>query len=307
MEITEVYPKIFRMCMPLPLDLSDVNIYLIAGEVPTLIDGGIKTPFFYEAIQALMKRAGVRHLARILLTHWHSDHSGTAAALAEDGTEIFISAIDYQEWMIFSLEDSFTTLHECRLKEWGVPEEKLQAINNNHCEFQTLTTFPSKVSFIHPGDCMQVGDYRAQAIFTPGHTEGHLTFWLEQEKLIFSGDLLLPEQISFPGTWLEGKTHVSGLPAFINSIKTLESLGAQRYFPAHGAPDVDPLVRCRIVLDQINNQITKHIPAKDIYTGASRLCNGNNGWGFLFYHLYFVFGWETVQKGLRGVVLQNEV
>lgn len=43
-EITEIYPKIFRLSLTLSLDLKDVNIYLIAGEVPTLIDTGLKDP-----------------------------------------------------------------------------------------------------------------------------------------------------------------------------------------------------------------------------------------------------------------------
>ena len=299
LEITEIYPKIFRMNLPLPLDVKDVNIYLITGEVPTLIDVGIKTPFFFEAIKALMKKAGVQHIARILLTHWHVDHAGLAADLAEEGTEIFTSPIDYQEWFTFAKNDSFSTLHEWMIQDWGVPEEKLRAMYDNHSQFQTLFSFPSKVSLIQPGDFVQAGDYRLQVISTPGHTAGHISYWLEQEKLIFTGDILLPDQIAFPGTWLEGKTRVSGLLFAISSLKRLESLSGQRYFPAHGAPENDPSARCRVVLDQIRNQVARHIPAEDIYTGASRLCNRKYGSYFLYYHLHHVFGCEAVQKQLK--------
>lgn len=299
LEITEIYPKIFRLKLPLSLDVTDVNIYLIAGEVPTLIDVGIKNPFFFEAIKALMKKAGVQHIARILLTHWHVDHSGNAADLAEEGAEIFTGAIDYEEWFAFSKQDSFATLHEWMTEEWGVPEEKVRAMYDNYCLFQTLYTFPSQVSLIQPGDLVQAGDYQLQALSTPGHTEGHLSYWLNQEKLIFTGDSLLPEQIAFPGVWLEGKSRVSGLPAYINSIKKLESLNGQRYFPAHGAPDNDPTARCRVVLDQLRSQIARHVPAEDVYTGASRLGNKKYNSGLLFYHLHHVFGCEVVQQQLK--------
>ncbi|KUO74841.1 MAG: hypothetical protein APF81_20570 [Desulfosporosinus sp. BRH_c37] len=300
LEINEIYPKIFRINLPLPLDVTDVNIYLIAGEVPTLIDAGIKTPLFFEAIKALMKKAGVQQIARILLTHWHVDHSGNTALLAKEGAEIFTSAIDYEEWLAFSKQDSFDTMHEWMTEEWGVPKEKVLTMYDNHCQFQTLFSFPSQVSLIQPDDFVQAGDYRVQVISTPGHTRGHLSYWLEQEKLIFTGDILLPDQIAFPGAWLEGKTRVSGLPAYIRSLKKLESLNGQRYFPAHGAPENDPSARCRVVLDQIRNQIARHVPAEDVYTGASLLGNKKYSSGYLYYRLHHVFGCETVQKQLKN-------
>lgn len=301
LEITEIYPKIFRMNLPLPLDVTDVNIYLITGEVPTLIDVGIKTPFFLEAIKALMKKAGVQHITRILLTHWHVDHAGIAAVFAEEGTEIFTSAIDYEEWLTFSEKDSFAPLHGWMIQEWGVPEEKLLGMYENHCLFQSLSTLPSKVSLIQQGDLVQAGDYFVKVISTPGHTAGHISYWLEQEKLIFTGDILLPDQIAFPGTWVEGKTHVSGLPISISSLKKLQSLGGLRYFPAHGTPENDPSARCRVVLNQIKNQVARHVPAVDVYSGASLLCNRKHAPDLLYYYLHHVFGCEAVQKQFKNV------
>ena len=293
--ITEIYPKIFRLGLTLSLELKDVNIYLIAGEVPTLIDTGLKNPFVIEAIKALMKKAGVRHIDQILLTHSHIDHSGNAATLAVGGTEIFTSTIDYEEWLVSSKEDNFTHLFEWMMLEWDVPMKKLREMyDNSSYQFKTRTIIPSRVSFLQPDDVIQAGDYRVQAIFTPGHTRGHFSYWLEQEKLIFSGDVLLPDQIPVPGAWLEGKTHVSGLPDYLNSIRTLESLKGQLYFPAHGAPQNDPSIRCRAVLDQIMSNVEKHIPAEDVYKGASRY--GKRSSKYLFYYLHHVFGWETVQE-----------
>lgn len=299
LEITEIYPKVFHMNLPLPLDVKDINIYLITGEIPTLIDVGIKTPFFFEAIKALMKKAGVQHIAQILLTHWHVDHAGIAAMLAEEGAEIFTSAIDYDEWFTFSREDSFSILHKWMIQEWSVPEDKVQKMYKNYSQFQSFYSFPSKVSLIQPGDLVQAGDYHLQVISTPGHTAGHISYWLEQEKVIFSGDVLLPDQIAFPGTWLDGKTRLSGLPSYISSLKKLESLGGLRYFPAHGVPEYDPSARCRSVLNHIRNQVARHEPAENVYTGASRLCDKKHNWAFLYYYLHHVFGCEAVQKQLK--------
>lgn len=295
MEIKEIYPKIFHLNLPIPLDVNDINIYLITGEVPTLIDTGLNTPLYYDAIKALMKKAGVKHIARILLTHWHIDHSGITAVLAEEGTEICTNALNYEEWLTFARKDSYSITYEWMVKDWGVPKEKLKRMYNNHCLYLTLYSLPSQVSLIQPGDFIQAGDYNLQIIPTPGHTRGHVSYWLEKEKLIFTGDTLLPNIISYPETWLEGNTRVSGLPYYISSIKKLESLGGQQYFPGHGTPGNDPTARCRIVLNQIKNQVARHVPAKDIYTGTTSLCE-KFGSDFLLYFLHHVFGWEAIQK-----------
>lgn len=292
-EITEVYPKIFRLCFPLPLGI-EVNLYLFAGEVPTLIDTGTKGPETMAAIREGMKQAGIEKLQQILLTHWHVDHGGASAALAAEGTQILISARDYEEWLTFSQEDRFTPLHEWMKREWGVPEDKVRGMFKTYKKLQALTDFPDKVSFINPGESIQAGDYRLQAVFTPGHTAGHLSFWAEEEKLLFSGDLLLPDQVPYPGAWLEGEKVISGLPDYLESIKAIEKLGGNTYFPAHGEPQADPAERCREVLAQIEGQVTRHMPAENIYLSANELCKDRPE--LLFYFLHYVYGWETVKE-----------
>jgi len=40
------------------------------------------------------------------------------------------------------------------------------------------------------GDIIELGQFRAKVIFTPGHTRGHITFFFPTEKVIFVGDTL---------------------------------------------------------------------------------------------------------------------
>ena len=39
-------------------------------------------------------------------------------------------------------------------------------------------------------DIVEVGSLRARVFDTPGHTAGHICYWLEKEKLLFSADTL---------------------------------------------------------------------------------------------------------------------
>ncbi|MGD9792363.1 MAG: MBL fold metallo-hydrolase [Acidimicrobiia bacterium] len=46
--------------------------------------------------------------------------------------------------------------------------------------------------FIEPGTVYEVGRLRLQAIATPGHTEGSISFKVEDHPFLFSGDTLFP-------------------------------------------------------------------------------------------------------------------
>ncbi len=59
---------------------TGTNTYLLPGAVPTLVDAGVGDPSHLESIAASL--AGVP-LARVLITHWHSDHASGLAALLE--------------------------------------------------------------------------------------------------------------------------------------------------------------------------------------------------------------------------------
>lgn len=59
---------------------TGTNTYLLTGAVPTLVDAGIGDPAHLESIAATL--AGVP-LARVVITHGHSDHASGLAALHE--------------------------------------------------------------------------------------------------------------------------------------------------------------------------------------------------------------------------------
>ncbi len=43
---------------------------------------------------------------------------------------------------------------------------------------------------VHEGDTIKIGSVEAKVIDVPGHTSGHVAYWMESEKLLFSGDTL---------------------------------------------------------------------------------------------------------------------
>jgi len=43
---------------------------------------------------------------------------------------------------------------------------------------------------VDDGDSVRLGDLEARILFIPAHTTGHIAYWLEREKAVFTGDTL---------------------------------------------------------------------------------------------------------------------
>lgn len=299
LDIIEVYPQIYKLQVPVPLDIKYVNAYLFAGEVPTLIDAGCKGADTCAEIRATVRHLGISQLKRILLTHWHVDHGGGAAALAAaEGAEILVTARDYAEWVKFNRPARFYELQEYMFQTWGVPDRNIKLMSEFYTYLQSLDEIPDEVSYIEPGQAVTAGNYRLQVLGTPGHTPGHVSFVLTDAGLLFGGDQLLPNQVPYPSVWMDGQELKSGMPDYLRSLDVVAEAGCNRYFPAHGAPALDPTTRCQEVAQQIREQAANHVPAETVYAGAVSLLHGRSE--FLFYDLHIVYGWEELQRLSAG-------
>ena len=76
-----------------PIPLGHVNAFLIRGDRPVLVDTGV--PGSAPKILSVLQEEGYtpRDLALIIITHVHSDHFGSAAALVEaTGAPVLVPA-----------------------------------------------------------------------------------------------------------------------------------------------------------------------------------------------------------------------
>lgn len=125
------------------------NTYLISGMVPTLIDAGVGRPGHLDAVRAALAGA---QLARVLVTHGHSDHASGAPLLAA-------------EWP----EAEFVKM------PWVGHDEQ----------------FGVKWAGAADGDLLTAGDGSLRVIHTPGHAPDHLCFLDEDSRTLFCGDLVI--------------------------------------------------------------------------------------------------------------------
>src|ERR671921_317601 len=168
---------------------SFLNLTLIVDEQNgnTLVDAGL--PGQAEAIGAALLKAGiaVRDLRRIIFTHQDLDHVGSGAALVrQSGARVLAHSADapHIDGSLRLLKPSAEMLEQRpqmrkvleRLEPVGVDE---QVENGSHLDLAGGT----------------------QVIFTPGHTPGHISLYLEGSKILIAGDALTAERGQLNGPY----------------------------------------------------------------------------------------------------------
>lgn len=142
-----------------------------------------------RGIETVVARIGARP-EMILLTHGHIDHAGGLAAVrrAWPKIPIYLNKLD-QDWV-----DQL----ERQGQMFGLPVEKAPPIDR----------------FLSDGELIPLGkDVVFKTIFTPGHTEGGVTFLVESRKVAFVGDTLFKGSV--------GRTDLPGgsFPTLYRSIQ----------------------------------------------------------------------------------------
>ena len=89
------------------------------------------------------------------------------------------------------------------------------------------------------GDVVRVGTLNVTALFTPGHSADHLCFWLAEDRVVFTGDLVLGQGSSMV-TYPEGD-----VAAYLRSLDRLIALEPRLLFPGHWDPVTDAMGKLR--------------------------------------------------------------
>jgi glyoxylase-like metal-dependent hydrolase (beta-lactamase superfamily II) len=80
------------------------------------------------------------------------------------------------------------------------------------------------------GDAVRVGKLSLTALFTPGHAPDHLCFWMADDRVLFTGDLVLGRGSSMV-TYPEGD-----VAAYLRSLERVAALEPRMLFPGHWDP-----------------------------------------------------------------------
>jgi len=191
--------------------------HLIKEDNITLIDTG-SSIFPDGAIFPYMKSVDLnpKDISLILNTHGHIDHMGGNARVQE----ISGAKIATHELEVPNIED-----HELSFKNRTVsPERKKQSLY--------LMGESTGVDIVlHDGDYIDIGgERRLKVVLTPGHSPGSISFYDEEEKVLFSGDAV------FLGETVVKMPAYTDVDAYIGSIRRIGELELKFLLPSHYPP-----------------------------------------------------------------------
>lgn len=236
---------IWRFEIPTPFAVGPVNIYLIEGEHPTLVDVGPLTEEAWQALTHGLEQAGYgfADLAQIILTHHHVDHIGLLEKVRKaSGARVYAhpQAIPYvsQDPDFFAFHDQFfmELYRGC-----GLPEEKLLIIRKYH---QKVLTFaqPSQIDghLKHEEQVPLLNDW--QVLYTPGHSQSHVSFYRSSDKLMIAGDHIIKNISS--NAFIEpprDRTHTRPLTLvqYRTALEMCASKDIELILPGHGEAVTD--------------------------------------------------------------------
>lgn len=138
-------------------DDSDTALIIDPGEEP-------------ERILATIEQLGITKLEAILLTHTHFDHIGAVAPVAKaTGAPVYCPELEkdvladimaYIPWEGFGPYES-----------WDAEET------------------------VKGGERLELAGFEIDVVFTPGHSPGHVTYSIPDERVLFSGDVLFQNSV----------------------------------------------------------------------------------------------------------------
>jgi glyoxylase-like metal-dependent hydrolase (beta-lactamase superfamily II) len=151
----------------------------------------------------------------VWLSHWHEDHFKYLYLF--DHCSLGLSERDFPP-----MTDINVLLDWC-----GIETESYRDYWKNTVQKKFRYQPRKEARFIKDGEIIDCGSVTVEAILTPGHTPGHLSFFFREEKVLFLGDYDLT---SF-GPWY-GDFH-SDIDDTIKSIRRLQKIPAKIWITSH--------------------------------------------------------------------------
>jgi glyoxylase-like metal-dependent hydrolase (beta-lactamase superfamily II) len=239
---------IFRIPIPIPFVEAGgpVNAYLVEEEDGVLLfDAGLGTEPARAALAEGFARAGRRfeEVNRIVLSHGHIDHFGSAAWIQEQAGRaipVFIHPADADKVLKSGMEWPALLRQNSRyLSMLGVPMPVLEeaaavlSVNPNFGK-RLAETFP-----LQPGDRFPCRHVSLEVLHMPGHTPGLCCLYASEHRLLFSGDHFL-ERVS-PNPLMDLRpdgtpSHFKPLLSYFQSLDRLRTLDISLVLPGHAAP-----------------------------------------------------------------------
>ena len=236
-----------RITTPLPTRPGHVHSYLLPGDDGwTLVDTGIGLPDAQEVWSEALDGAEV---ARIFVTHFHPDHVGAAADVAQlTGATVYQGTLDYAQCELVWGNPGWPQRIAGWFRTHGVPSEITEELIESGDLYRPFIRFQHDPVLVDEGDSIDGWELVA----APGHADGQLC--LLKESLLVSADHLLDRISPTVGLWPASRPDPLG--DFLDSLERTIELAPTVALPGHGELIEDPVGRARQLIEHHRERLT---------------------------------------------------
>jgi glyoxylase-like metal-dependent hydrolase (beta-lactamase superfamily II) len=235
--VERVRPGLWSVPVPIPNNpLRYVLVYVFETDRgPYLIDAGWNTDDAYGTLVQGLEEAGfdIKGVQGVLVTHIHPDHYGLAGRIREaSGAWVGLHPAD-ASLIEARYEEPGDLLSKigAMLRRDGVPAEEIETLQNASMPVRPWVHAVTPDVLIEDGDRPEVPGWDLKAIWTPGHSPGHLCFYESANRLMLSGDHVLPRIT--PNISFHPQAGPDPLGDYLNSLDKVGTYDADEVLPAH--------------------------------------------------------------------------
>ena len=234
--VEQVRPGLWSVPTPFPHSpLRYVLAYLVETERgPVLVDTGWPSAEAWDGLVAGVAATGHRitEVAAVLVTHFHADHFGLANQVREtSGAWVGMHPADAAILSDFPARDGWADEDRAWMARRGVPARELDALMPPN-DFKMPHHDRGADVLIEDGGRPLGKDAPLRALWTPGHTPGHLCFADERYDVLLTGDHILP-RISPNISPAPGGGAEDTLGVYLGSLAAMADLDPEEVLPAH--------------------------------------------------------------------------
>ncbi len=210
----------------------------------------------------LLKARSAAPVKYIILTHGHGDHTGGVALWKEPGTQV-IAQKNYVEFIHYQARlNGFYAVRNAA--QFAMPTRPTPPWpGNDGGKIDATILFDDKYEFT-------LGGVKFEVYSTPGETPDHLSVWIPEWKVAFTGDNYYG---SFPNIYTLRGTQQRPALDYVHSLDKVMTWKPELVLPSHGAAIrgndeiTRRLTRYRDAILYVHDAVVKGMNAgKDVYT-----------------------------------------
>lgn len=235
--VERVRPGLWSVPVPIPNNpLRYVLVYAFETDRgPYLIDAGWNTDDAFNTLVSGLAEAGfaIDDVQGVLVTHIHPDHYGLAGRIREaSGAWVGLHPADAA-----LIEDRYGDPDDllekmgAMLRRDGAPPEEIAVLQNASMPVRSWVWAATPDVLVEDGDKPEIPGWDLTAIWTPGHSPGHICLYEAGNRLMLAGDHVLPRIT--PNISFHPQAGPDPLGDFLSSLEKVAAYDTVEVLPAH--------------------------------------------------------------------------